>query len=328
MAKKVDKMVLVLDFGGHNFNVSLLSSNKGLYTILASEDDLKLGGVHLDDVLVNLAADEFKRKTRMNVRDNRRSIMKLKAACEQTKRALSQRDMAPCSVESLYEGMDYHGSINRSRFEAEAEPLFQRCTKLVLKTLEKQHLAPHKVDTVIMVGGSAKVPRFQTVIRSLFSEDIQIFVDSDPDESIAKGCITQASIIESTGIENYTAALADTSLTSHIPYTSKDIGLADANGNLCVIIPHGTPVPVLRTLRFSNSVKNQTDLFLAVYEGNDQVASNNALMAEIVISDLPESLGVGEAMLDVTFSIEKNFTLHVVAKEKASGKSVKCEIKK
>jgi molecular chaperone DnaK (HSP70) len=151
---KIDKKVLVLDFGGHNFNVSLLSSNKGVYTIMATEDDFKLGGVHLDDILVDMVAGEFMRKTKMDLKENRRSVMKVKVACEQTKRALSQRDMAPCSIESIHEGMDFSTSINRSRFELLAEPLFQRCALLVKKTLEKNKLSSSDLDSVCFIFSS------------------------------------------------------------------------------------------------------------------------------------------------------------------------------
>jgi heat shock protein 1/8 len=334
---KIDKKVLVLDFGGHNFNVSLLSSNKGVYTIMASEDDFKLGGVHLDDILVDMVANEFMRKTKLDLKENRRSIMKVKVASEQTKRALSQKDMAPCSIESLHEGMDFSTSINRSRFELLAEPLFQRCASLVKKTLEKNKMSANDLDSVcfkfdlmmkvILVGGSSKVPRYQAVIRSLFNESVNFYIDSDPDESISKGCNMQARIIQDAGVPNYIAALKDEKLTHGVAYTCKDIGIADASGKMCVVIPGETPVPCLRTVRFSNSVEGQDDLFLSLYEGVNEVAGKNAVLAEIVMSGIGAG-AVGTVQLDVTFAVEMDMTLHVMAKDKASGKSVNCTVKK
>ncbi|KAL3895744.1 MAG: hypothetical protein SGCHY_004516 [Lobulomycetales sp.] len=325
---KIDKKVLVLDFGGHNFNVSLLSSNKGVYTILASEDDFKLGGVHLDEILVGLVADEFKRKTRMDLRENRRSLMKLRTACEQTKRALSQRDMAPCSVESLYEGMDHTGTINRGRFDALAEPLFQRCASLIKKTLEKNKVAASELDSVILVGGSSKVPRYQAVVKGLFPEGTVFHMSSDPDESISMGCNIQARLIQEVGVSEYTEACLNEKLTRGIAYTCKDIGIADADGNMCVIIPRSVPVPCLRTVHFSNAVKGQEELFMALYEGDNAKVSKNSVLAEVVLSGIPKTTEVGECDLEVSFSIEKDMTLHVFCKEKKSGKTLQCDIKK
>ncbi|KAJ3277489.1 Hsp70 protein that interacts with Zuo1p, partial [Borealophlyctis nickersoniae] len=136
-SSKPDRIIAVLDLGGHQFNVSILACNDGVYTILASLDDYKLGGVHFDEILVNWVKQEFKRKTKMDFSDNRRALTKARAACEQTKRALTRQDMAPCSIESLYEGMDFHGSINRGRFEMMAEPLYGRCGELVKATLKE-----------------------------------------------------------------------------------------------------------------------------------------------------------------------------------------------
>jgi heat shock 70kDa protein 1/2/6/8 len=105
-AAKQDKLVLVVDLGGHQFNVTLLSSNNGLYSVIASVDDYKLGGVQFDEVLVSYVADDFKRKNKgsLDMSKNRRALAKARSACEQTKRMLSQKDTAPCSIDSLYEG--------------------------------------------------------------------------------------------------------------------------------------------------------------------------------------------------------------------------------
>ncbi|KAJ3228104.1 Major heat shock 70 kDa protein Bb [Clydaea vesicula] len=322
---KIDKLNLVLDLGGHNFNVTVLSSNKGLYSIVDTRDDNKLGGVQLDEVLVNLVVDEFKRKTKMNLRENRRSLLKLRNACEQTKRALSHREVAPCSIESLHEGIDHHGSINRSRFELQAEPLFKRCTALVMETLAANDLTANDIDEVFLVGGCSKIPRYQAFIQSIFanSPDTRIRIESNPDEAISKGCIAQAAIIIESGLDHYTAAYNDISLTTNVPHTTKSIGIADHNGDMVVLIAKETPIPVRRIVEFSNSIKNQKELYLAVYEGENKVAAKNALLAEIVVSDLTENLEVGEAKLEVTFTIEKDKILHVVAKEKKMGKTLK-----
>lgn len=321
-SNKKDKTILVLDFGGHNFNVSVLNSSNGMYGVVASVDDHKLGGVELDEVVVSMVAEEFRRKHKLDVRENRRALMKLRNVAEQTKRALSQMDSAPCSVESLCEGIDYHGFVNRGKFEALAEPVFQRCAALIRKGLDQASLKPEQVSQVLLVGGCSRVPRFQSLVRSLFANNdpSTIMVDSDPDEVIARGCAIQSRIISAMGLDQYAAAIKEPSLTSTVPHTTQSLGVADSNGKFCVLIPKGTPVPAMRNIGFSNAVANQTEVMLAVLEGENEVASKNTKLADVVISDLPSSLKIGESKLEVTFLIEADKVLQVLCKEKTSGK--------
>ncbi|KAJ3064959.1 hypothetical protein HK102_008064 [Quaeritorhiza haematococci] len=327
-AAKVDRTIAVLDLGGHEFNATVLSVNNGLYTIMASLDDFNLGGVHFDEVLGGIVAEEFRRKTRMDVRDNRRAMTKLRVACEQTKRILSQKDQAPCSVESLYDGMDYHGSINRSRFEMAAESLFKRCAQLIHETLKKANVTAEDIDEVLLVGGSSRIPRFQSVVRSIFSTNVDTRIRSDiePDEAVSCGCAVQANVILTQGIDNYSKALADPSITTSVPHLSSSIGIADAEGAFRVLLPRGAPLPCRRTLKFSNAEDEQQHIFMALYEGESKVAAENEVLAHVVLSDLPKGLKRGQANIEVTMTIESDMNLMVTARERTMGKRVQVKM--
>ncbi|KAJ3066112.1 70-kilodalton heat shock protein [Podochytrium sp. JEL0797] len=324
---KQDRMVLVLDLGGHQFNVTLLSANNGLYSVVSSLDDYKLGGSHFDEVLVGYIKDEFKRKTKADISGNRRSLAKLRSACEQTKRMLSQKETAPCSVDSLYDGMDFHCSVIRGRFENLAEPLIQRCANLIKQAMKEGGVDAAAVDEVMLVGGSTRIPRFQSVIRSLFPESTSVRTDVEPDEAIGNGAATQGGIIaaaEAEGVD-YAAACANKEVVE-LAHLNHSVGLEVANGAFVKIIPRLAPIPARRAVEFSNAVKGQTEVYLAVYEGEDAVAKKNHLLAEIVVSDLPEDLEAGQAKIDVTFVIEKDEVLQVVAKERTQGKQLKVKV--
>ncbi|KAI9352004.1 heat shock protein 70 family [Obelidium mucronatum] len=325
---KNDRLILVVDLGGHQFNVTLLSANNGLYSVISSLDDYKLGGVHFDEVLVNYIKDEFKRKTKADISGNRRSLAKLRSACEQTKRMLSQKDTAPCSVDSLYDGIDFHHSVIRGRFENLAEPLIQRCAELIKQALKEGGVADaSSIDEVLLVGGSTRIPRFQQVIRSLFPESTDVRQDIEPDEAIGNGAAIQAGIIvaaEADGVD-YASAAVNKDVVE-LPHLNHSVGLEVSNGAFVKIIPRLTPIPARRAFEFSNAVKGQTEVYLAVYEGEDDVAKKNALLAEIVLTDLPEGLAVGKAKIDITFLIEKDEVLQVVAKERTEGKQLKVKV--
>ncbi|KAJ3329450.1 Heat shock 70 kDa protein 1-like [Blyttiomyces sp. JEL0837] len=321
---KADRLILVVDLGGHQFNVTLLSANNGLFSVISSLDDYKLGGVHFDEVLVKYVMDDFKRKSKLDMSKNRRSLLKLRSACEQTKRMLSQKDTAPCSVDSLFEGIDYHGQILRNRFENMAEPLFQRCGELVNRAMKESRISASMVDEVLFVGGASRIPRFQNVIKSIFPESTKIRTDVEPDEAIGAGAAKQAAIIvnaESEGLDFAKASVAKE--LTELPHLNHSVGIEGADGSFVVIIPRLAPIPARRSVEFSNSVKNQKEVYLAVYEGQDPVAKKNNLLAEIVLQDLPDNLGVGEGKIDVVFLIERDEILSVTAKERTTGKQNK-----
>ncbi|RKO87117.1 heat shock protein 70 family [Blyttiomyces helicus] len=320
---KIDKNVLVLDLGGHQFNVTALANNAGIYTVLASKDDPALGGVHFDEILMNFVKQEFKRKTKLDVSDNRRALSKLRSACDQTKRSLSRQDSAPCSVESLCEGMDYHGNINRNRFEMLAEPLYARAATVIHATLEEANVPIDRVDEVLFVGGSSRMPRFQTAVKSLFP-NAALRTDVEPDEAISTGCATQAAILLASTTD-YPAAAINKDITD-ARHVAKTLGVEVAGGAFAPLIPAHAPIPARRTAVFGVSADGQREIFVAVYEGEDAVAKKNTLLAEVVLSDLPEGLNRGEGNVEVTFTIEQDQVLTVLAKEKTTGHHVRVKV--
>ena len=319
---KLDQKIVVLDLGGHQFNVTCLSSNKGLYSILSCMDDYKLGGVHFDEILVNHVKQEFQRKTKLDVSESRRAIHKLFNACERTKRSLTRQDVAPCSVESLYEGMDYHGSVNRNRFEMMADPLFARCAQVVHSALAEAGLTVENVDQVMLVGGASRMPRFQAKMQSLFGESTLFRTDVEPDEAISIGCAIQAGLIS--GQEDYASHAVNKDIL-HAQVLSKTVGVELSNGSMAPILLKKSPLPIRRSITVATSVQDQEDMYFAIYEGDDlAVAKNNILLAEVVLADLPT--GKGQIKVELVFTMETDGILHVVAHEKSSGAQVKVKL--
>ncbi|KAI8853120.1 heat shock protein 70 family [Chytridium lagenaria] len=291
-------------------------SRNGIYTVLASLDDYQLGGVHFDEVLVKFVKDEFKRKTKLDITGNRRSLAKLRQAAELTKKMLSQKDTAPCSVDSLCEGIDYQGQILRVRFEMLAEPLFQRCAETVRKAFDEVHIVPEDVDEVLLVGGSSRIPRFQAVIRSIFPTECAVRNDIEPDEAIGLGAASPAGEFEK---------LALTANYTNFKRLSKDIGIEVAGGNVVTVIDAHTPLPAQRSVQFSNAEAGQKEVFIAVVEGKGAEAKKASRRGYCPFGS-PEDMAAGAAKIEVTFLIDTDEVLSVTAKDKVSGKIVKVRL--
>ncbi|KAI8816729.1 heat shock protein 70 family [Fimicolochytrium jonesii] len=319
---KKDKLVVVLDLGGHQFNATVLSSNNGLYTIIASEDDEHLGGEEFDEILMKFVASDFKRKTKMDIGNNRRARAKLQKACEQTKRALTRQDNAPCSVESLFEGQDYHGTVNRMRFESLADSLISRCMSLMRQVLTEAEVKVEDIDEVLLVGGASNMPLFHRATKNVFPSTT-IRTDVEPQEATAVGCAVQAGIIVSTPANlDYAAASQNTDVVN-AQHLSHPIGLVLGDGKFLPVLPKRAPIPSRRTVSFGVA-EGQKEVYLQVSEQKSEKES--ILLAELVLSDLPADLKTSGATIDVVFTIEKDGVLTVSAKEKTSGNVVKAKI--
>ncbi len=311
--ESLDQQILVLDLGADSFNISVISKHDGLYTIEESVEEANLGGSAFDKVLLEIAKDEFKRKTKLDISDNKRSIAKLLKACEMTKRALTRQDPATCYVESLYDGMDYNGTILRSRFDMQAEPLYARCKDSIGNTLKKCNLDASHIDQVILVGGSTRMPKFQSFVKSLFP-DVQVRCDVEADEAISYGCALQATILADNDI-NFNTKFDESLINAE--HVSKTIGIETSKGGFYPVIPSGTPLPVRREFTVPLA-PNQNSCFLNICE--DKISSS---VAQVVLSGIPP---VENGSVKVVFLIEQDHNLHVTMAEKVSGAKLHVKI--
>jgi L1 cell adhesion molecule like protein len=314
----LDKQVLVLDLGAEAFNVSLISNHDGIYTIEESVEEENLGGQRFDEVLMEFAMDDFKKKSKIDISNNKRALFKLRKACETAKRALTRQDTAPCYVESLAEGIDYNGTILRGRFDILSEPLYTRCKHVVLSTLKNAHLTPKDIDQVLLVGGSSRLPRFQEAMKSLFPDIGNEFrTEVEPDEAIALGCAVQAGILIEEGVDLDVEFPEDAINAKHL---SKTIGITSLDDEFVPVIPAGTPLPVRRSLTVPLTA-GQSSVYLAISEIDEH---QKTLVGEVALVDIP---AVKNANVEVVFLIELDHLLNVTIKELVSGKSVNAILK-
>ncbi|CAH7686928.1 heat shock protein cognate 2 [Phakopsora pachyrhizi] len=194
----LDSNLVALDVGGTSTTVTVLARRNGLFIPLATLNDLNLGGNHFEDQLMDYFVKEFnkKNKTDLNLSDekNHKSLVKLRFATEVAKKTLSASNSANCSVDSLYEGYDFSGSINRMRCDLLLGKLYSKIMKLVVDTIEKSGLENEQIDEAILIGGSAKLPAITEKLIYTVHPNLRVESSIEPDEVVAIGCALQADI--------------------------------------------------------------------------------------------------------------------------------------
>jgi L1 cell adhesion molecule like protein len=313
--KDKDSKIVVLDLGGHQFNVSCLLYSSGLYSLVSSEEDEKLGGTCFDKVLANHFVKEFKQKTRIDITDSKRSLLKLHAAAEITKKTLSKSDIAPCSVESLSDGIDFNSNMNKIRFEMLADSIFKNTITTIHSALKGAKWTTDDVDQVLFVGGASRIPKFRSMVSEIFTSSV-LRTDVEPDEATAIGCALHAEILLKH--PDFIKALEAEDVTETLA-TSKAIGVEVMDGKFHPIILKDTLLPCQRSVDIKVS-KDQKEVFMAIYEGDHQLASQNKYITSVCLDHLAAESE--KVVLTLTLELDGSFT--VAAKDSMSGKS--CQV--
>ena len=166
--KDDDTNVLIFDLGGGTFDVSLLNIEGGIFEVKATAGDTHLGGEDFDSRLLRHFSEEFKRKHKKDISGNPRALRRLRTACERAKRTLSSTAQTTIEIDSLYDGVDFYTSITRARFEELCMDLFRKCMEPVEKTLRDSKIDKSKVNEIVLVGGSTRIPKIQQMLSDLF----------------------------------------------------------------------------------------------------------------------------------------------------------------
>merc|ERR1712232_1208741 len=190
-----EKNVLIFDLGGGTFDVSLLTIEDGIFEVKATAGDTHLGGEDFDSRMVNHFVQEFKRKNKgMDMSGNPRSLRRLRTACERAKRTLSSSTSAAIEIGALFEGVDFYTSITRARFEELNQDLFRGCLEPVEKVLRDAKMDKSKINDVVLVGGSTRIPKVQKLLQDFFRGK-ELCKKINPDEAVAYGAAVQAQIL-------------------------------------------------------------------------------------------------------------------------------------
>ncbi|XP_073042179.1 heat shock cognate 70 kDa protein-like [Primulina eburnea] len=305
-----EKNVLIFDLGGGTLDVSLLNIEKGLFNVKAIAGDTHLGGEDFDSEMVSYFVLEFKRKHKKDISNSPRALRRLRTACEKAKRILSSTAQTTIGLECLYDGIDFDWKITRAKFEELNMDKFQRCMDQVEKCLRDAGMTKSKVDDVVLVGGSTRIPKVQELLQDFF-DGKELCRSIHPDEAVAYGAAVQAAILSGETNEKIQGiVLCDV--------TPLSLGVSIRDGDMSVVVPRNTTVPTKMEEEFSTFIDDQTDVIFQVYQGENPRTDDNILLGEFWLSDIPLA-PKGVPRFDVTFDIDANGILNVSAVDKTTG---------
>jgi heat shock protein 5 len=311
-----EKNILVFDLGGGTFDVTLLTIDNGVFEVLATNGDTHLGGEDFDQRVMQYFIKMFKKKNGSDMSKDKRAMQKLRKEVERVKRTLSNQHQARVEVEALYDGVDFSETLTRARFEELNMDLFKKTLGPVGKVMEDSDMGKDDVDEIVMVGGSTRIPKVQSMIKDYFNGK-EPSRGINPDEAVAYGAAVQGGILSGKGGEE----TKDLLLLDVAPLT---LGIETVGGVMNKIIPRNHVVPTKKSQIFSTAADYQPVVEIQVYEGERAMTKDCHRLGKFEIHVPPAPRGVPQ--IEVTFEVDANGVLSVSATDIGTGKGNKIEI--
>jgi molecular chaperone DnaK len=308
--KKENEKVAVFDLGGGTFDISILELGEGVFEVKSTDGDTHLGGDDFDQKIIDYLAEEFKKQEGIDLRKDAIALQRLKEASEKAKVELSSRTDTEINlpfITATQEGPK-HLVINltRAKFEAMCSDLFDKLIEPCRRAVKNSKLEMKEIDEVVLVGGSTRIPKVQTLVKEFFGREPNKSVN--PDEVVAIGAAIQGGVLK-----------GDVTDVLLLDVTPLSLGIETLGGVMTKLIEANSTIPTRKQEVFSTAADNQTSVEVHVLQGERPMAADNKTLGRFHLGDIPPAPR-GIPQIEVTFDIDANGILNVSAKDKATQK--------
>lgn len=308
--KDVDQTIAVYDLGGGTFDISILELGDGVFEVKSTNGDTHLGGDDFDQRIINFLADEFKSSEGVDLRNDAMAMQRLKDAAEKAKIELSSSQKTNINlpfITATQEGPKHLNiDLSRSKFEQLVDDLVKRSITPCEKALKDAGMSKSEIDQVILVGGSTRIPRIVEAVKEFFGKDPSKGVN--PDEVVAVGAAIQGGVLS--------GDVEDVVLLDVTPLT---LGIETLGGVMTPLIEANSTIPTSKSQTFSTAADNQSSVEIHVLQGERAQAANNRTLGRFHLDGIPPAPR-GMPQIEVTFDLDANGVINILAKDKGTGK--------